>query len=528
MIQKHAHQAIETALEILKRRQWLAIITFCGVMAVAVGLAIFLPSVYTASALILVERQQVPEAYVKPTVTTGVESRVQTIRQEILSQSRLEGLIKKFDLYPALRKQVPMEEVVERMRKDIALDIRSMEQKGPNRSMVAFTISYTGRHPEKVRSVTNALASFFIEENLKVRERQASSTTEFLQAQLDEVKKKLESQEKAVSQYKERYMGELPQQQEANLKTLARLQEQMARAVDGQVKVQAQYAALVKQIEEASSPAGGRDAIAARVAKLNQALTELQTRFSDKYPDIVQIKQEIALLEEQMAKADGEEMKKLRLVAEKSPYGLKLREELRKVDVEAKALTSEVEHLKRTTATYQRRVENAPRREQELSILTRDYETTRELYTSLLKRLDEARLAESMEQRQKGEQFKLLDAATLPETPTGPNRLRLLLIGLVLAVGTTIGALVLAEQLDTSFHKVEDLRAEVQAPVLVSISKIVTEKDLLKSRRARWVGATVTAIGLFAVFGLTSYFAIGNDLLTSVLTSSTIQTKAAK
>src|SRR5207244_29255 len=153
--------------------------------------------------------------------------RLHTISQEILSRSRLEALMNRFGLYADLRKRVPSEEVIERMRKDIQLERKGVAVKGGRQATVAFTISYQGSEPATVSLVANTLASFYIEENLKARERQATGTAEFLKVQLGETKKRLDEQEQRVSEFKRRHLGELPQQMETNLASLERLRTQL-------------------------------------------------------------------------------------------------------------------------------------------------------------------------------------------------------------------------------------------------------------------------------------------------------------
>jgi protein tyrosine kinase modulator len=159
---------------------------------------------------VLVERQQVFEAFVRPTVTCELETRLHTISQEILSRSRLEGLIGRFNLYADLRKQMSSKEVVEARRRDIQLELKGTDVRDWQSATIAFALSYRGRDPLTVAIVTKTLASFYIEENLKAREQQATGTAEFLKAQLAETKKRLDEQENRLSAFKKRYLGELP------------------------------------------------------------------------------------------------------------------------------------------------------------------------------------------------------------------------------------------------------------------------------------------------------------------------------
>jgi len=514
-----------SAMEMIKsawsRRKWLAVVVFALPFVTAASLILFMPSVYRSTATILVDRQQVPESMVRPTVTSALETRLQTISQEILSRSRLDALIRQFDLYSDLRRRVPLEEVIERMRKDIRLELKSVEQTEDRRSAtIAFTLSYAGRNPDTVARVTNTLASFYIEENLKARERQAAGTSEFLKVQLTEVKQRLDEQEARVSEFKKRYMGELPQQTDANLSTIERLNMQLRLNSDNQTRLAERREALAKELADAPTPSPGTtgpDGDVDRLARLNQDLRALRSTYSDKYPDIVHLKEEIAALEREMANPEAGKGKKSAAPAV-SPYELRIKQARTEVEGELSVLKGEEQRLRSALASYIGRVENSPKREQELRELSRDYESTRDYYASLMKRYDDAQLAESMEQRQKGEQFRVLDPAIPSAEPTAPNRLRLLLFALGACLALGIGAVVLAEQINASFHSVDELRALTTVPVLLSIPLIVTPEDVeRRQRRMRMAAATVGA-ALALLIGVSFFIAYGNEQLVLFVT----------
>ena len=184
--------AVERLRSAWGRRKWLAVLVFAFPFAAAAVVIFSLPTFYRSTALVLVERQQVPEAFVQATVTSELETRLHTISQEILSRSRLGALITQFGLYPGRHKQAPTEEIVERMRKDIKLELKTTDTKGRPSATTAFALSYLGPDPRTVALVTNTLASLYIEENLKLRERQSAGTANFLKVQLDETRKRLD------------------------------------------------------------------------------------------------------------------------------------------------------------------------------------------------------------------------------------------------------------------------------------------------------------------------------------------------
>jgi protein tyrosine kinase modulator len=532
---------LERMQAIWSRRKWLALVGFVVPFSAAASVILCVPNLYRSTATVLVDRQQVPESFVKSTVTSELETRLQTISQEILSRAKLEGVISRFGLYRDLQKQASGEEVVERMRRDISLTIKSSDARGRQSPTIAFALGYRGRDPQTVALVTNTLASFYIEENLKARERQASGTTEFLRAQLAETRKRLDDQERRVSEFKRRYLGELPQQMPANLQTLEVLNTQLRLTSDNQVRAAERRLALSAQLAEAESlpqPSAAAQAVVVpgtaapgpeppslHLARLRQELTSARTRYTDAHPTVTRLREEIAAVEAELASARPAETRPETTSeppaatprAAPSQYVLKLREALQTAEGEVKILNLEERRLRAAIASYQVRLENTPRREQESLDISRDYEATKEAHQSLVKRYEEAQLAESMEQRQKGEQFRILDPAVPSAVTAAPKRGRLLLVALTLSLALAAAAVMLREMIDTSFHSADDLRAFTAAPLLVSISLITTAAD---AGRRRWrfrLAVLGAALGLTLVVGASYFIAHGNEELVRAL-----------
>ena len=525
-------------LAVWRRRKWLGILPFAAALCATATITVFLPNTYRASATVLVVDQQVPVDFVRSTVTGALDTRLQTISQDILSRSRLEELINNFGLYATSRRGLSRDELVEQVRRDIEVKPKGLDRAG---GTIAFTISYQGADPETVAPVTNALASYYVEANTKARERQAHGTAQFLKVQLEEVRARLAVQERRVSEFKQRHLGELPQQMEANLATLERLNAQFRVNSDRQLRTTEQRQELVRRLESmepvvatpghvvtsVQTSVAPPDPATVRLEKLRQDLADLRMRFSDKYPDVMHLKAEVARLERQVFEAKRDDTPTKSVLAEKlpapsiaNPHAVQTREALSQVDVEITALKEEEKYLRTAMATYQARVENIPRRDLEFQALSRDYDSTKELYRTLLKRYDEAELAESLEQRQKGEQFRILEQAIPPSAPIAPNRGRLMLVNLLLSLGVGVGLVVLREQLDTSFHTIDDLRAFTSLPALGSIRRIVTASDIRRSRRRVQLAAGGAVLGLTLVVGVAYFVASGNEQLLRLLTRS--------
>ncbi len=493
------------------RRRGLALVTFAVAFTGTVTFVAALPNIYRASARLLVDPRQVQAPQ-----PSELETRLQTISQEFLSRGRLATLVEKYDLYPVMRKRgVSMLRIVERMSNDITTDLTGVEnaQAGGN-VPVAVEVSYRGRDPQKVMDVTNTLASFYLAEDVNIAQRQAKGAAQTLKSQLDDVKKKLDEQSQRVGAFQEEHMGELPQQSEANLASLERLSSQLRMTSEDRAKAQDRREELVRKLaESAPAEAGGSpDVLAERIAKLEQQLVELRRNYSDKYPDVARLKSEIATLERQAQDA------KPRAAADAptSPSVSRLREQVAALDTQIAGLRTDEDRIRREMASYHARIENAPRRARSYEEISRDYETTRDVYNSLLKQYEQARLQDAAQQGGVGPQFRVLDYAPLPKEPSAPNRQRLLFVGLALSVAAAFGAVALAEQLDSSFHTIDDVRAFTRVPVLVSIPAIVTAGDRRRRQTRVALGGCALAIGMVLMVQVAEHLA-HNEMVLAVI-----------
>ena len=491
---------IHDYVEIILRRIWYIIIPFVVILIGAILYAYITPKSYRASTLILVTPQKVPEAFVRPTITSRIEDRLQSIGQEILSRTRLEQVISELNLYREEAKSLNPEEIVVLMRKNIKVETKAKEG--------YFTISFIEKDPRIVAKVTNKLASLFIEENLKLREQQAQGTTEFLSIELEATKAKLEEQEKSISQFKKQFMSELPEQRDANLKVLDQLQllyqrigENLRSANDRKLIIQK----LISDTELliASGPnikdsftspfISSKDPQEIQLERLKNQLADLQTKYTEKHPDIVIVQKRIAELQAKIEKdrlgkkTEGpitvSELSgpKTETKREKKEEKSELRPNPRYEEMESQLVTigQEIERLKEEEGRikdqidkYRGRIENTPLREQAMATISRDYQNTKEAYQTLLKKAQEAQQAENLERRQKGEQFKIIDPARIPEKPFSPDIPKILLFGLLLGMGSGFGLAFFREQMDRSFRDAEDLEATLGFKVLTNIPKV--------------------------------------------------------
>ena len=489
-------------LEILWRRKWWFIFPALVGTALAVVVSYAIPPMYRSSTLILVEPQKIPESYVRSTVTSGVEERLNTISQQILSRTNLERIIQQFRLYvpedpsttgfkgvvaslkgkgqawlvtfglagPGTAPVWEPVRYVERMRQAIEIKLLGRESKN------AFTVAYSGKDPNTVRQVTDALASLFIEENLRVRERQAEGTSQFITAELAVAERELQELEKSLKEFKERHNGALPEQLNANLRTLDRLQLELQTLDEALRSVEERKFLYTQQLNNDTSvslPNGtflsNKSPLELEFEELKRNLARLQAQFQDHYPDIVVLKNRIKELEAQLiGSSQATEMSEGQ---SRSPQTLasKLEEQLSLLDREIIRIRDRKIKVQSFIQEYEGRIERTYDNELNIFTLTRNYNTSKGNYESFLGKSYDAKLSESLERRQKGEQFRILDPANMPREPYKPDRPRIILLGSMLSSAIGCGLIFLFEYLHPSFRKPEDLRRTLERSPLVTI-----------------------------------------------------------
>lgn len=522
---QNQRQLIKKYLDVILRRKKIIIAFF--LLGCAGGLLTYIitPKVYKSTSLIQYERQRINPTVMSPDdVKTRTQEVVSTVSQQVTSRTSLETIINDFDLYPAMRAAMPMEDVVETMRArhiDISPDTGDI-----------FKVSYEGRDPKKVLLVTNALAAKFIEENLRYREERASETSEYVKDELKMAKEGLDKKEEVMRDYKLQYYNEMPEQLPNNMARLNALQEQyqnnqtsMHDVERTRIMVQEQITLrkelLAQQVSGYSmaplvpgTPQGAAGGGLAEINQLRRELQNLQARYTDKHPEIRRVKKLLQELEEQYngqingkgeasADTDTGEASPANDVkaANIDPQIEQLKQQLKDQEYAIARLNNEREEIKKQIEKYQKWVEAAPVREAEWASLTRDYEQLDQHYQALVAQGLQAESARSLEMHQKGSQFKIIDPAHFPEKPYKPDFKKIMLMAVGLGLGIGCGLALGLELVGTSFKEPDELETFLGLPVVCAVPKIYTKRDLSlkKNWQYFWGGLLFVAVALIAL-----------------------------
>jgi len=457
-----------------------------------------------------------PKDYVTPNVNDDLQDRVQSITQQILSRTRLLHIIDQLNLYAGKHADLSPDEKVERMRKDIQIEL----VQDAHNQITAFNVSYSARDPYVAQQTTNELTNLFINENLEVRQQESEGTTKFLEDQLETARQSLAEQEAKIREFKAQHIGDLPTQLETNLQILSGLQNQLqsdqgALNTSKQQRVYLQtlldqYSTLQASSKSDGTVPIGLPALDQQLDKLKGQLEDLSARYTDQHPDVRRLKEQIAQTEKMRsqfladlrAKRDSAQpdadSKAHEVVDPRNPSPMvQIQGQLQSNQIEIANREHAIEELKAKIGDYQTRLSQEPIREQQLADLTRGYDQSKANYDGLLKKKNESAMATSMELLQQGERFRILDPPSLPLKPDFPNRLKFCGIGL--GVGLALGVVVAGgfELMDHRIYDETALKALLPVAVISEIPDITDPAHEKRQRQRLWLG-WVTAAVVFA------------------------------
>jgi polysaccharide chain length determinant protein (PEP-CTERM system associated) len=514
----------EDVVRILLRRSWIIVITLALGATAAALVSKRLPNQYRSETLIMLIPQRIPDTIVKGAIKATIEDRLNSLQDQILSRSRLERIIDDLKLYPSLRRTLPMEDVVQRMR-DNDIVVRTEGKQ-------SFRVTYVSRDAVTAQKTTERLASLFIDESIRESENVAEDTNQFLEAQLEDAKRRLLDHEKKLEEYRTRYGSELPTQAPSNLQAIQNAQVQLQslseaadRARERRNLLERQLADLEAELTPAPTPPSAPNApetvtVESTAQQLLRAQAGLDALLAGGrkpgHPDVVRAQRAVRELQ---AKVDAE--RSTRPSDSTSAEALKglspaerqrqqkirdLKAQIADIDRQLAEKQEQERRLRAVVTEYQNRLEAVPKRESELTELQRDYATLQAAYNSLLAKREDAKLAANLGRRNIGEQFKVLDAAKVPERPFSPNRLLIHLGGA--GGGFALGILLIAllEYRDSSLRSEDDVVRVLNMRVLALVPLMVSEAERTAKRRFAFVGAALVVLiasgAAFAVWSL--------------------------
>src|SRR5215475_7849558 len=470
--------ALSDVKRILRRYWWIPTVLTFVLAAAGLTASLVLPKKYTSSTLVLIEQPAVPTELIRPVITDDLNQRLASMKAQILSRSRLEMIISKFNLYSQQRATMHMEDLVDKLKSAVSVELIEPLPGSANRQPPGFNVSVTFDNPQLAQQICQEITSMFMEQNATNRVIISSKTTQFLTQQLDEAKQKLDDQDKKLAQFKSEHLVSLPEQEQTNLSLLAGMNTQLDAAT--QALTRAQQDKTLNETLLAQQEANWK---ASQVGQQNpesqeQQLTTLQeqlaillTKYTPEHPDVIKAKAQIEDLKKRMAETPSPKSQPsaTQLALREPPSIQQLRTRIKQDEFAISDLTKRQSQIQDQIRALQSRLQASPVVEQQLKELTRSYQTASELYNELLKKRENAAMATDLEHQQQGETFKVLDAPSLPSSPSFPKKTLFVGGGGGAGLALSLGILYLLALTDKALYTERDVELCLKLPVLASV-----------------------------------------------------------
>jgi uncharacterized protein involved in exopolysaccharide biosynthesis len=572
--QLEVEKSLADWIRAVKRRKTAVLVTASILILASALLAFLLPAKYQSAGTILIEQQEIPQDFVRSTITTFADQRLQVIKQRVMTSTNLFQIIDKFDLYQDMLEKEPREVVLEEIRDAIALDFISADVIDPRsgrpvQATIAFKVSYEHESPALAHKVANELTGLFLNENIKERTQKAQDATKFLEEEADKLEGEINKLEENLAEFKTGNVEKLPELVSMNLNLMDRtdqeikqVDQQLRTLKERQIYLQSELAQMnpnqalfseqgerllgtgdrlkilkielaqlsgiysanhpdilrinreIVALEKDSGQNGsGLKEINAELQLLKQRLQEAELKYSSNHPDVKSLKRSIESLEATRASTDLRVKPKTNANDVSNPAYSQLQSQL-------DASSSEISSLKITRSGLQAKIQmlekrliESPEVERQYRALVRDYDNARVKYADVRAKLSEAKIGESLELGKQSERFTIIEPPLLPEQPVSPNRPAILILGILLSGIAALGVVLIKESLDDAIYdRSTVLQLTGYMPIAV-LPTMYTIEEVSNSKNTKLFLLGLVLLGVVCVFALLHFFYLPLDVL---------------
>lgn len=542
MEEEYNRRLIDYIYLFLRRKYYFLITTFL-VLAIGIPVVSLLPAQYQSSATILIESQQVPTDFIRSTITSYADERIEVIKQKVLVTKKISEIIDKYKLYKIEKEKMTISALANMFRKNVEIKMISANRgRRGQTATIAFSLAFIDKNANVAQVVANELVTLFLSENIKTRTGRAEETTQFLAQEAEKINQKLGEIETGLSNFKLKNRESLPEITSLNLNKMERLETNYQRNLGKIESLKSKIDFLQSELRILSTGTT-EDGIAvtsssAKISALEDKLIELQSVYYDQHPSVISLNRQIEQLKRPAA-ADNLELKRLQdeynnllsRYSEQHPSVLKKKSELDKMTVkmnttsltqtgrsgrirdpsylaasaQLSAATSELKQLLGDNALVQKklneteqRILKSPEVEKVYKDLLRDYDNMQNKYRDIKNKELEARISQNLEAEKKGERFTLLEPALFPDKPSKPNRSKLYKLVLIAAFGLGIVVVFALEQINPVVRGEGEIESITGELPLIIIPYINSDEDI-KKRKLQIILAVIL---LFILSGL--------------------------
>ena len=523
-------------MKVLHRRAATLIGVMVVVTAIVGAVAYFLPPVYSSTATILVESQQIPNELARSTVTTNAVERMQIIQQRLMTRTNLLEIASKFDLFADTTVPMTSSEIVTEVRDSTAITrvkIPGKRQRGEVQALV-FTISYENDNPATASRVANEFVTLILEQNIKSRVARASETQEFFEQETTRLKNELSQIETQIAAFKQENAGKLPTDLNYNRELSINLQRQIS-AITNKINILEEQQRL---LTERYAALGGGTLIDGTLSEeqillnqLRQTLVSRRTKYQDSHPYVKLVLSQISKLEEAMEKQAAEgpapEVEETADEPQDSQSAAPTNgpDQLILIESQLKLYATQLAALEKRTALLREKIEQSPQVELALNKMNRTHVELQTQYLQVTQKLAAADTGEKLEEGKQAERFEIVEQATPADKPARPARVLIASGGFAASLALSLGLVMLLEYLNQTIRSARDLESWMSIRPFAEIPFIETDKVVRNNSIKGWVkfGAWLGAILLAMILVHTLYKPL-DVLITDMADRSGLQT----
>lgn len=473
-----------------------------------VAIVLTMPDHYQASARVFVDTQSILRPLmVGIAVQPNIEQQVGMLSRTLLSRPTIERLIRTADLDLGVQTKAASETMVDKVTQSIGIKTMGRDN--------LYTLSYTDQNPEVARRVVQTLLTIFVESSLGATRQDSDSARRFLDDQIKSYEAKLTQAEGRLKEFKLRNI-ELQSQsgldsagraaEVGNLLSQARLElreAESARMVASR-QLEALRASLYQPASVQSAAAVQTPEIDARLDVQRRNLDTLLQRYTEEHPDVSNGRRLIRELEAQKRREIEELQRRARAnpndpLVQNNPAMQELSRIHAAAEVQVASLRARTSEYEARASRVHEQLKVAPRLEAELAQLNRDYEIHHKNYSDLVGRRESAFMSGQLENTSNVAEFRVIDPPRVNPKPVAPNRVLLLPVSLVVALGAGLGMAFLMSQIRPVFFDGAGLRQWTELPLLGVVELIPNQEEIKSRARSlrRYVMALLALIFLY-------------------------------
>ena len=557
---------IHDYLVAIRKRKSAILSIFSVIVLLTTAIAFLLPAIYKSSSTILIEQQEIPPELVMSTVTSYAAERIQTIQARVMTRTNLLRIVKKFELYEDERRFETSEEIVRRMRDDVSLNVISAEVVDPrtgrpSAATIAFSLVFKGESPSKVQRVANELTTLYLNENLSSRNQKATDTSDFFKEEAQRLGGQISALENKLAVFKQAHANALPELQAVNLGVMQRKEAELTsidstlRSLDekrfylsGQLALldpgnpavpgsadrlkilRAKYASIrskyssehpdivrlkneIASLENETDGSNDVSVIAGELKLLNGELAQKRKKYTVQHPDIISIEKKIGVLNSELEKIKNRPVSDYYKKHPDNPIYITIQSQLAAAESEIRSIKTQREEVSVRIKQIEKSLYDAPQVERKYLVLKRDYANAVVRYQQTKAKQMQADVAKQLESESKGERFTLIEPATLPEKPVSPNRPAIIFLGLILALGSSLGFAIVADTISGTVRGTRGVQKKLGSLPLSVIPYELNLQDKIKTKRVKKRFILLFIVIILAVILFLHFFVSPLDIL---------------